>query len=85
MKRTITLEKLIDLLDKAKENKLTEETIKHLAGKIRTKLIDLEEYEDCVTINKMEQEQLSRFKEDREKMVTNLLNKNDMKKLLDLV
>jgi len=82
----ITVDKKIELLKGAEENRLTESTVKNLANKIRKELIVEERYEDCVMVTKLEEKFLNRFKNDRENMVRNVgLNKKEMQNLMDLI
>ena len=82
----VTTDKKIELLKGAVDNKLTEDTVKNLAKQIRKELIVEEKYEECVVVNKLEEEFTNRLKIDRENMVRNVgLNKKEMKKLLELL
>ncbi|MDP2692719.1 MAG: hypothetical protein Q8O88_03725 [bacterium] len=82
----VTTDKKIELLKGAADNKLTEDTVKNLAKQIRKELIVEEKYEECVIVNKLEEEFINRFKKDRENMVRNVgLNKKELKKLLELL
>ena len=59
----MTIEQRIELLKSAKENALTEDTIKNLAGRIIQELEQGEQYEMCGEILKLREQQLKRFSE----------------------
>jgi len=83
---TLLVDKKIELLRDAEENMLTEDTVKNLAKQIRVELIKEERYEEIKGIDKMVENFLKRFKNERENMVKNVgLNDKQTKELLELV
>ena len=85
-KGKLSTEKKIELLKKAIEYRLTDETIQNIARQVICDLVKDERYEECAEIMKLEKSILKKLKIDKNEIVSNVgLSSEQTKKLFGLI